>query len=284
MLLTRFQSRFLDPAVERRFREEAHAEETRLLAAVQGTWFLVLVLYARNDFLLFEGAQLHALLAVRAVMLAALVAPVVVGRLDRGPVRRDASAFLSVVVVVLGGLYVTSTRPGTISPAFATNVVGILSSWVLLPLPWRLQALSGLVVTAGALATVLLRPHAWTAVEVSRLVIEFILANAMGAWTSLLFHRTRRQRWDELLQRREAELALREVNGANEKLVGELRGALEQVKTLKGLLPICMHCHKIRNDTGYWSRLEQYIEERTDAAFSHALCPDCYRQHYDAGR
>jgi len=54
------------------------------------------------------------------------------------------------------------------------------------------------------------------------------------------------------------------------------------VKTLKGLLPICMHCHKIRNDSGYWDRLEQFLSERTGAAFSHALCPECLERHFPA--
>jgi hypothetical protein len=66
----------------------------------------------------------------------------------------------------------------------------------------------------------------------------------------------------------------------NEGLVVELQATLQHVKTLKGLLPICMHCHKIRDDEGYWDRLEKYISERTEAVFSHALCPECLEQHY----
>ncbi len=63
-----------------------------------------------------------------------------------------------------------------------------------------------------------------------------------------------------------------------ERSEGQLRAALSEVKTLTGLLPICMHCKKIRNDQGYWDGLERYLGAHTDARFSHGICPDCYAE------
>jgi hypothetical protein len=69
-----------------------------------------------------------------------------------------------------------------------------------------------------------------------------------------------------------------------ERSDAQLRGALSEVKTLSGLLPICMHCHRIRNDKGYWDQLEKYLSRQTGAQFSHGICPDCYAELYpDAG-
>jgi CheY-like chemotaxis protein len=65
------------------------------------------------------------------------------------------------------------------------------------------------------------------------------------------------------------------VEAEREKLVEELRQALEQVKTLSGLLPICIECKSIRDDQGYWSKVERYIMEHSQASFSHGLCPKC---------
>jgi len=62
---------------------------------------------------------------------------------------------------------------------------------------------------------------------------------------------------------------LREKHGTS-----QLR--LSQVKTLSGLIPICASCKKIRDDKGDWQRIEEYIEERTNAEFTHGLCPDCF--------
>lgn len=65
-----------------------------------------------------------------------------------------------------------------------------------------------------------------------------------------------------------------------EELIAKLRETLSRVKTLSGLLPICAVCKKIRDDQGYWEQLEVYFRDRTDAIFSHGLCPGCARQMY----
>ena len=59
-----------------------------------------------------------------------------------------------------------------------------------------------------------------------------------------------------------------------------LQDALLQVKTLQGMLPICAHCKKIRDDQGNWQQMEAYISQRSAAKFSHGVCPDCLREHY----
>lgn len=75
-------------------------------------------------------------------------------------------------------------------------------------------------------------------------------------------------------------VALRATQRANDRLIEELRDALGNVKTLKGLLPVCAWCHKIRNDAGYWERLEAYISAHSEAEFSHGMCPECFAKHY----
>jgi len=60
-----------------------------------------------------------------------------------------------------------------------------------------------------------------------------------------------------------------------ERLIQELTAALAEVKTLSGLLPICSSCKKVRDDSGYWDRIESYISRHSSATFSHGMCPDC---------
>ena len=69
------------------------------------------------------------------------------------------------------------------------------------------------------------------------------------------------------------ERTLREKNAA-------LSDALAQVKQLKGIVPICMHCKKIRNDENYWQQVEVYVADHTEADFSHSICPQCLEKHY----
>lgn len=60
-----------------------------------------------------------------------------------------------------------------------------------------------------------------------------------------------------------------------EDLIVQLQEALSQVKTLRGILPICGRCKKIRNDEGYWSEVEHFVKAHSEAEFSHGFCPDC---------
>ncbi len=61
-----------------------------------------------------------------------------------------------------------------------------------------------------------------------------------------------------------------------------LERLLAEVKTLGGLLPICSHCKKIRDDKGYWNQIEAYLNEHTDAEFTHGICPDCAKEVFPA--
>lgn len=71
----------------------------------------------------------------------------------------------------------------------------------------------------------------------------------------------------------------RSAEAEQEKLINELRDALQKIKTLKGLLPICAWCKKVRDDQGYWKGVEKYIEEHSAASFTHGICPDCLRKN-----
>jgi hypothetical protein len=70
------------------------------------------------------------------------------------------------------------------------------------------------------------------------------------------------------LERRERELEMR------------VEDAMSRVKVLKGLLPICATCKKVRDDRGYWNQIESYIRDRSEADFSHGICPDCIARYY----
>ena len=64
----------------------------------------------------------------------------------------------------------------------------------------------------------------------------------------------------------------------SERLICELQDALAKIKTLRGLLPMCAWCNKVRDDSGYWKRVETYIQEHSDASFTHGICPSCLKK------
>lgn len=84
----------------------------------------------------------------------------------------------------------------------------------------------------------------------------------------------------ELLSRVKTHLALKLSRDKEKHLIEELQKSLSEIKKLSGLLPICSHCKKIRDDQGYWSAVEDYIGTRMDTRFSHGLCPDCIKELY----
>jgi DNA-binding response OmpR family regulator len=77
---------------------------------------------------------------------------------------------------------------------------------------------------------------------------------------------------------KDAEGALRKSEKEQQELVSKLRTILAEVKTLRGLIPICASCKKIRNDQGFWDQVESYLDEHTDAIFTHGLCPECFNK------
>lgn len=70
------------------------------------------------------------------------------------------------------------------------------------------------------------------------------------------------------------------LENEREKLIEELKNALAEIRELRGILPICASCKKIRDDKGYWQRIESYIQNHTNAEFSHGICPDCAKLLY----
>ena len=65
-----------------------------------------------------------------------------------------------------------------------------------------------------------------------------------------------------------------------DRLTRELQDALATIQTLSGLLPICAWCKSVRDDSGYWMRVEQYVEQHSKATFSHSVCPECANRYF----
>ena len=71
-----------------------------------------------------------------------------------------------------------------------------------------------------------------------------------------------------------------QLQQALDKRIQDMEAALVQIKQMRGLLPICASCKKIRDDTGYWNQIELYIRDHSDVEFSHSICPPCAQELY----
>jgi len=74
--------------------------------------------------------------------------------------------------------------------------------------------------------------------------------------------------------------ARKKLEDEKETLIEKLRESLDKVKLLRGMLPICSSCKKVKDDKGYWSQIESYIKDHSEAEFSHGMCPDCMKKYY----
>ena len=84
----------------------------------------------------------------------------------------------------------------------------------------------------------------------------------------------------ELLTRMRSALKLKRETEKRKAREKELEHALGEIKVLRGLLPICSHCKKIRDEQGKWHPVEGYIRDHSNADFSHGICPECLNKHY----
>ena len=72
----------------------------------------------------------------------------------------------------------------------------------------------------------------------------------------------------------------KEIENDREELIKKLQHALDTIKVLRGIIPICASCKKIRDDKGFWNHLETYIKNHSEAVFSHGICPECSKKLY----
>lgn len=84
----------------------------------------------------------------------------------------------------------------------------------------------------------------------------------------------------ELLARIRSAVTLKQEMDRRKTRERELEQALSEIQVLRGILPICASCKKIRDDKGYWTQIESYIGAHSKAVFSHGICPGCVKQHY----
>jgi len=85
---------------------------------------------------------------------------------------------------------------------------------------------------------------------------------------------------EEVLARVKTHLMLRRLQQSLENKNADLQKALDEIKILQGIIPICSGCKKIRDDKGFWNQVETYISQHSEAKFSHGICPTCAKKIY----
>ena len=266
LALRRWPPGFQDPAFEERYRETFLGAD-RLIFLVP-----IFLLNASNAvFALSDmdftggGVALQRLFMIRiGFLITSLLVLVVLWR-ARSVSLTDWALFAWLMYACVMSLSIVETRPLDYAPRVLMDGFFILVIFLMVPIRFPLQAIPAWILTLGSLWQVLfvmnLDPASFRSV-----MVVLIFGNVFGAWTAWRWHIDRRGRFAQLVEEK------------------HLREALEQQRErgriLEGLLPICSTCKSIRDDEGYWQKLEQYLSERTNAVLTHGICPDCEQAVY----
>lgn len=192
--------------------------------------------------------RVASIMTLRLLML--VIVTVIVLRLHR---QHDPAQFRRGVIAVawimvafaLAAHFLRRTTP--LTPLFF-ELLGILAFFMALPSLWRPLVPALATFASGRFLLLVLRDTGLGAAEALAIGSALLVATAMG----ILIGRSR---------------------AALERTIAELR-------VLRGILPICSHCRKVRDEAGGWADLESYVRRNSDTDFSHGLCPQCAHQHY----
>ena len=188
---------------------------------------------------------------------------------DRESLERASS--WSLVLILVEMLLVTYLHPPENFTASRLITMAVVVAYVGFPLPRRRMLVPLFVFTLVYLAILVTYNVGVSTNERDSIIVAFIASHVVGYL---------------ITGRREMLLASEEALWtANVAARAELKNALDAVRTLEGILPICSFCRRIRDEGDTWESLEKYVHDHSDARFSHGLCPTCEAREYpDAAR
>lgn len=262
-----FWGRFVAPDTEDAYRNWQIRDDTRRIRLTIGFTIPVLVVFIVTDYYFFGPSASYFWLVGMRVLFAVASLFVMLRLHDNiEPWQLDRLVFGWDTTAALLVVYIASTRPATYTNHAVINVLTILLIYVIIPLPMWLQIIPAGIISLG-LIILGIYVNPWPDQPVTLTVLMGILvANVLGAVVSRELHVWKRRQFLTLSHEIETRLSLEQ--------------ALAEIKTLRGILPICTHCKRIWNDSGFWEQVEVYVHQHTHAEFSHGLCPTCARQHY----
>jgi len=267
--MTGFLSYQLKPeALELRFREERLAQDR-----IQAITLMALTLLILISFIVLDVRFLPTGLALSASIISRGVTFLLTGLAVWSVYRQSAvkSFDRNVIgwgmVLILHMLIINAVRPADYIAVLAWDILVIMGAYIATPIPVRLQIILAIFLSSGSalLWFAHTMPSGITFENVTVLA-AFIYANIFGIFVSGQLSRAQRKQFVLFEHEHQAKEALAE--------------ALAEIKTLRGVIPICASCKNIRDDEGYWNELEIYIRDHSEVDFSHSICPDCMQKLY----
>lgn len=260
---------FASATLEADYRAGERVHDVRIARAVAVLGVVVNIPFGVVDYVFQHGSSLFAVLVAARIGIAAtsLLVLTRIGSLT-APRARDRLLLAWGAVIAVASVAIVASRPPGFGGPLATGMILIAGFALIVPASFRhqLTAVAGLVVSFIVARTLQGPPGTAALVSTSGVIAMGVL---LSLYASLQKHRAQRELFFALHEQR----TLREA----------LEGTLAEIRTLRGIVPICSFCHKIRDEAGDWHRVDTYVTEHTHASFSHGFCPTCESTHYGEG-
>jgi hypothetical protein len=258
---------FADPVLEDRYRRSRLRWDCAWVRWILAIALFPTLVFIASDYHLFGvSSGFWILAAVRLVMLIGLGSALVLVRWVTTPRQLDCLVFASVALITAASAYIETTRPSGYAGFAMMDVLALIGVLTVVPAPLRLQALLAGSMTVAAVLVLAARSAALDALTLLVVPAAYVVANSLGGLGAWNLHHWKRTQFAALLREQE--------------LRTELQQALAEIRTLRGIVPICAYCKKVRDDAGFWQQVESYVRDHTHAEFSHGICSACLEIHH----
>lgn len=266
-MFARFSYRLKPSDLEAQFRVEGLKRDAGVATGLMLFAILFHLVSLPTDLaLLGESGSLHVLWGVRVVSIAVAVVALLLIRRTPGVAFFDNVVFVWAMLLTAGVVHGITLLPADYTMHVAWDVFLALAVYTALPLPLHRQVIVASIVTVGSIVVFWQHKALHQPSALSDLLTAFLCANLLGSYASWELQRWRRREFQAL--RREADARI------------DLGKAWLEIRTLRGIIPICANCKKVRTDEGHWQQVEAYVRDHSDAEFSHGICPECAKALY----
>jgi hypothetical protein len=262
-----FNLRLEPPELENQFRQKTRSTEEDVSRGLMLLSIIFLILSFPTDWQLLGGtAALFWVGLIRGTSVLVALGSILLLRRVQKVSSFDHIVFLWATALVLGVVLSNTMLPADYTTHVAWDLLLTLAVYAIAPLPLSRQVVIAIIISLSDIVLfwefkILVWPVSSTDV-----LAAFTCANLVGIFASRELHHRRRQ---EFLAHQ------REEDGRR-----YLERALLEIKTLRGIIPICSNCKQVRTDEGDWRQVEAYVRDRSDAEFSHGICPKCVVELY----
>ncbi len=235
-------------------------------------WGALLLIYAVSDYItLGLSRPFYTLLAWRVTISAALMILCFTIRPDSNLFKVSTPVAFVAMAGFSGYMLLFFYRQDVVVWTIVVMMLQLLALLIFIPIRFILSFSTALY--AVVITMLINYARGLSAGQLIGLFILLILPVVIGAATAGRLGGLQRREYAHLMK-------VQKINSELAKSNADLQKALSEVKQLSGMLPICAHCKKIRDDQGYWNQIEAYISSHSKAEFSHSLCPDCAKEFY----